>query len=78
MTLEPQGSAYRLRAEVRVWFGSPLLLLYLPIDIENTLESRFAKNKEDLIITASQGLWNDLKESPWQTQQIMSQLLSKG
>lgn len=52
--------------------------LDLPIDIENTLESRFAKNKEDLIITASQGLWNDLKESPWQTQQIMSQLLSKG
>jgi len=52
--------------------------LDLPIDIENTLESRFAKNKEDLIIIASQGLWNDLKESPWQTQQIMSQLLSKG
>ena len=51
--------------------------LDLPIDIENTLESRFAKNKEDLIITASQGLWSDLKESPWQTQQIMSQLLAK-
>ena len=51
--------------------------LDLPISIENTLESRFAKNRDELIIEASQGLWNDLEGSPWQFQQIMSSLLSK-
>ena len=48
-----------------------------PISIENTLESRFKKNRDDLIIEASQGLWNDLEDSPWQFQQVLSHLLSK-
>ncbi|MHA2248304.1 MAG: hypothetical protein ACXADY_25365 [Candidatus Hodarchaeales archaeon] len=51
--------------------------LDLPISIENTLESRFVKNRDELIIEASQGFWNDLEGSPWQFQQIMSHLLSK-
>ncbi len=51
--------------------------LDFPISIENTLESRFAKNRDELIIEASQGLWNDLEDSPWQFQQVMSSLLSK-
>ncbi|MHA2304533.1 MAG: hypothetical protein ACXACU_04005 [Candidatus Hodarchaeales archaeon] len=51
--------------------------LDLPISIENTLESRFVKNRDELIIEASQGLWNDLEGSPWQFKQIMSHLLSK-
>ncbi|WP_455143499.1 hypothetical protein [Candidatus Hodarchaeum mangrovi] len=48
-----------------------------PITIENTLESRFIKKKEDLIIKASQDLWNDLDESPWQFQKVMGQLRTK-
>lgn len=48
-----------------------------PITIENTLESRFIKKKEDLIIKASQDLWNDLDESPWQFQKVMGQLRIK-
>jgi vacuolar-type H+-ATPase subunit E/Vma4 len=51
--------------------------LDFPISIENTLESRFAKTRDELIIEASQGLWNDLEDSPWQFQQVMSLILSK-
>lgn len=51
--------------------------LDFPITIENTLESRFAKNKEDLIIGASQDLWSDLDESPWQYQRVIRYLSSK-
>jgi vacuolar-type H+-ATPase subunit E/Vma4 len=51
--------------------------LDFPISIENTLESRFAKSRDELIIVASHGLWNDLEDSPWQFQQVMSSLLSK-
>ena len=48
-----------------------------PISIENTLESRFTKNKDELIIEAYQRLWNDLEDSPWQFQQVLSLLMSK-
>ena len=48
-----------------------------PISIENTLESRLTKSRDDLIIEASQGLWNDLEDSPWQFQQVLSHLMSK-
>ena len=51
--------------------------LDLPITIENTLESRFAKSRDELIIKASQSLWNDLDESPWQFQKILKRLQSK-
>jgi vacuolar-type H+-ATPase subunit E/Vma4 len=50
--------------------------LDFPMIIENSLEARFAKNKDDLIMNASQQLWSDLEESPWQIQNISSRLLS--
>ncbi len=48
-----------------------------PISVENTLESRFAKTKDDLIIVASRGLWDDLEDSPWQFKQILKNLKSE-
>lgn len=51
--------------------------LDIPISVENTLESRFTKNRDELIIEAYQGLWNDIEDSPWQFQQILSHLMSK-
>ena len=48
-----------------------------PISVENTLESRFTKSRDDLIIEATQGLWNDLEDSPWQFQQALNHLMSK-
>jgi vacuolar-type H+-ATPase subunit E/Vma4 len=48
-----------------------------PISVENTLESRLAKSKADLIIEASRGLWDDLEDSPWQFQQILKNLKSE-
>ncbi|MHA2218797.1 MAG: hypothetical protein ACXACY_22975 [Candidatus Hodarchaeales archaeon] len=48
-----------------------------PISVENTLESRLAKSKADLIIEASRGLWDDLEDSPWQFQQILKNLNSE-
>jgi len=51
--------------------------LDFPITIENTLESRFIKNREDLIIEASHDLWSDLDESPWQFQRVIRLLLPK-
>ncbi len=50
--------------------------LDFPMIIENSLESRFAKNRDDLIMKASQELWGDLEESPWQIQNIINRLLS--
>jgi vacuolar-type H+-ATPase subunit E/Vma4 len=57
--------------------GILLKRLDYPISIENTLESRFTKNRDDLIIEATQGLWNDLEDSPWQFKTILSHLMSK-
>ncbi|MHA1206179.1 MAG: hypothetical protein ACTSSO_01285 [Candidatus Hodarchaeales archaeon] len=51
--------------------------LDIPISVENTLESRFTKNRDELIIEAYQGLWNDIEDSPWQFKQILSHLMSK-
>ncbi len=51
--------------------------LDIPISVENTLESRFTKIRDELIIEAYQGLWNDIEDSPWQFQQILSHLMSK-
>ena len=48
-----------------------------PISVENTLESRLAKSKDDLIIEASRGLWDDLEGSPWKFQQILKNLKSE-
>ncbi|MHA1513806.1 MAG: hypothetical protein ACTSRJ_07100 [Candidatus Hodarchaeales archaeon] len=51
--------------------------LDIPISVENTLESRFTKIRDELIIEAYQGLWNDIEDSPWQFKQILSHLMSK-
>ncbi|MFX0051556.1 MAG: hypothetical protein ACFE8U_09725, partial [Candidatus Hermodarchaeota archaeon] len=49
----------------------------IPISIENTLESRLEKSRADLVVQASQTLWGDLTDSPWQARQVLNQLLQK-
>lgn len=51
--------------------------LDIPISVENTLESRFTKSRNDLIIEATQGLWDDLEKSPWQFKDVLNHLMSK-
>ncbi|MFX0172273.1 MAG: hypothetical protein ACFE9L_10155, partial [Candidatus Hodarchaeota archaeon] len=49
----------------------------IPMSIENTLESRLEKSQADLVVLVSQILWGDLTDSPWQTRQVLNQLLEK-
>jgi vacuolar-type H+-ATPase subunit E/Vma4 len=49
----------------------------IPMSIANTLESRLEKSRADLVVQGSQTLWGDLDDSPWQTRQVLNQLLEK-
>lgn len=48
--------------------------LDLPISIENTLEARFTKIKNDLAIIASQKLWNNVDQNAWEIHPLLKQL----
>jgi vacuolar-type H+-ATPase subunit E/Vma4 len=57
--------------------GIVIKRLDIPITIENTLETRLNKIKDDIIILASQSLWHDVQISPWDTQAIMNKLVDQ-
>ncbi|MFX0185390.1 MAG: hypothetical protein ACFE95_20095 [Candidatus Hodarchaeota archaeon] len=51
--------------------------LDIPITIENTLETRLNKIKDDIILIASQSLWHDVQVSPWNPQTVMNKLVDQ-
>ena len=47
----------------------------IPLSIENTLESRLEKIRDDLRIQASHMMWEDIENSPWKVKDILNRLL---
>jgi len=48
--------------------------LDVPISIENTLEARLTKIKNDLAIRATQKLWDDVDQNAWEIRHLLNQL----